>query len=81
AKESFVFLENSGGEYQAYGLEDPTQGRWIVMDAGDYDLDGDLDLVLGSLTFEVVPAMGLVDRWVSEQIPFIVLENQLKQGE
>jgi hypothetical protein len=78
AKESFVYLQNDGGEYQAYGLEDPEQGRWIVLDAGDYDLDGDLDLVLGSLTFEVVPAMGLVDRWISERIPFIVLENQLE---
>jgi hypothetical protein len=48
------------------------------MDAGDPDGDGDLDLLLGALTFEVIPKLGLIDRWSNNGIPFIFLENTIK---
>ena len=48
------------------------------MDVGDYDSDGDTDLIMGSLAFEVIPDNGLVKKWVEKGIPFIVLENTLK---
>ena len=51
----------------------------MVMDVGDYDGDTDLDVVLGALTFEVVPKMGLVDRWVEQGIPYVLLENKAKE--
>ncbi|MFT5237636.1 MAG: hypothetical protein ACI9M9_001236 [Flavobacteriaceae bacterium] len=54
------------------------KGRWIVMDASDYDKDGDIDLVLGSLAFEVVPKLGFVEKWMEDGIPFIVLENTFR---
>ncbi|MFT4669170.1 MAG: hypothetical protein ACI9HJ_000742 [Ulvibacter sp.] len=49
------------------------------MDASDYDKDGDIDLVLGSLAFEVVPKLGFVEKWMEDGIPFIVLENTFRQ--
>jgi hypothetical protein len=48
------------------------------MDSADIDLDGDEDLVLGSLAFEVVPDGGEIEGWVQGGIPFVVLENRLK---
>lgn len=76
--ESFVYYENDGkGNFTMSTFENPTMGRWIVMDVGDYDGDNDKDIVLGSLAFEVVPPNGLVEQWVEKGIPFIVLENTL----
>ena len=76
---SFVYLENQGdGQLLERTFPEVTLGRWITMDAGDIDLDGDLDILLGSLAFEVVPPVGLLDKWVQAGIPFIVLENTLK---
>lgn len=76
AQESFVYLQNDGSfNFSATTFADNTMGRWIVMDADDMDEDGDLDLVLGSLAFEVIPDNGLVQRWVQDGLPFVVLEN------
>ncbi|MEL7118107.1 MAG: VCBS repeat-containing protein [Bacteroidota bacterium] len=78
-EEAFVYLQNDGqGNYEASSFEEVSDGRWIVMDANDYDKDGDLDLVLGSLAFEVIPPMGLVDKWIDNGLPFIILENTTK---
>jgi len=76
-EEAFLFWENQGKNgFKAHALPPNTLGRWIVMAEGDADGDGDLDLALGSLTFEVIPKMGLIEKWVQQGIPFILLENQ-----
>lgn len=74
--ESFVLFKNIGeNQFERYTIPQATKGRWVVMDGYDYDNDGDLDLVLGSLAFEVVPKMNYVQQWMDEGIPFIMLEN------
>lgn len=78
-EESFVYLENTGNfQFIASTFPESLDGRWLVMDAGDVDGDGDIDVVLGSLTFEVVPAEKntYLQRWVEQGIPFILLENK-----
>jgi hypothetical protein len=48
-RESFVYLENQGNlKFSPSTFPQCISGRWIVMDAGDVDGDGDLDIVLGS---------------------------------
>jgi hypothetical protein len=75
----FLFLENQGDNMmQAYTFPEAAQGRWLTMDAGDIDQDGDTDLILGSLAFEVVPPSGILRQWIEQALPFIILENQLK---
>ncbi len=72
----FVFFENQGDwKFTASTFPEVESGRWIVMDAGDIDHDGDQDLALGSLAFEVPGKNQLVDSWVKNAIPFIILEN------
>ncbi len=79
-EQSFVFLENDGkNNFSASTIADPVQGRWIVMDVADYDRDGDDDIVLGALTFEVLnDEKKLVDKWIKNGIPFIILKNKTR---
>ncbi len=48
------------------------------MDKGDIDHDGDMDLVLGSLAFEVVAEGNWVQNRVEGGVPFVVLRNTRK---
>ncbi|MBX2877173.1 MAG: VCBS repeat-containing protein [Saprospiraceae bacterium] len=75
---SFIYLENKAGGFQPTTIPQSTNGRWISMDVGDPDQDGDLDLIIGSLAFEVVPPSPLLQKWVDNGIPFILLENTTK---
>ena len=77
-EEGFVYFENENGKFSASTFEEVNTGRWVVMDGSDYDKDGDIDLVLGSLAFEVVPKLGYVEKWMQGGIPFIILENQTR---
>lgn len=72
---SFLYLENHGSKFELKTIPQSTSGRWISMDAGDPDGDGDLDLILGSLAFEIVPPSPLLRQWVDNGIPFLLLEN------
>ena len=72
----FVFLEQQAdGNFVSQSFSEQLQGRWIVMDAGDLDGDGDLDIALGSMTFETIPQSPLLAHWVNAGIPFIILKN------
>lgn len=78
-EQSFIFLENQGnGQLTARTFAEVQSGRWLTMDTGDLDLDGDLDLILGSFAQKIQPAVGLYEQWLEKGIPFVVLENQLK---
>ncbi len=79
AVESFVYFENAGDfEFSGSTFENNTRGRWIVMDVKDKDGDGDQDIILGSLTFETIPDKGYVSNWKSKGLPFVVLQNTIR---
>lgn len=49
-QESFIYLENSGNmRFSPSTIAGSVTGRWLTMDAGDVDGDGDEDIVLGSM--------------------------------
>ena len=80
-EESFVYLENKGNlQFEDYTFPEATKGRWIVMDAGDIDGDGDIDLALGSFVYFLAQGdtTGLSKRWLEESPSVIVLENTTK---
>lgn len=79
-KESFVLLENQGNmKFAPYTFPESIAGRWITMDAGDLDGDGDDDIVLGAFnrSFGDVPKL-LGDTWEERGPSILVLENTIR---
>ena len=64
-------------EFGDYSFPEATKGRWIVMDAGDIDDDGDIDLALGSFVYFLAQGdtTGLGKEWLSTGPSVVVLEN------
>lgn len=80
--ESFVYLENQGGlVFKAYSFPESTAGRWVTMDAGDLDGDGDADIVLGSLiiapTTIPIPS-SISEAWKTNRLAVLLLDNKLR---
>jgi len=77
--ESFVYLENQGdGRFTPWSFPECNAGRWLTMDAGDLDGDGDEDIVLGSFvqgptTIPIPEAIS--NRWTTRPQAILVLEN------
>ncbi|HTH49272.1 MAG TPA: VCBS repeat-containing protein, partial [Candidatus Limnocylindria bacterium] len=80
-RESFVYLENLGnGRFRPSTFSQCITGRWITLDAGDIDGDGDDDLVLGSYIHGPTPVPTfLMDLWEKGNLPVIILRNEHRQ--
>lgn len=77
-EESFIYLENKGNlQFDDYSFPESPKGRWIVMDAGDMDADGDTDLALGSFVYFLPQGdtTGLGKKWLLTGPSVVVLEN------
>lgn len=77
--QSIIYLEQKkeGLDFEPSTFEHSSDGRWLVMDAGDIDGDGDIDLALGSFINgpTVMPGM-IIDKWIKESIDVVYLINQ-----
>lgn len=77
--DSFLLLENLGDfKFQPWSLPEARGGRWLRMDAGDLDGDGDIDLALGSFLPgpETIPIpANLRTLWQTNRISVLLLEN------
>ncbi|RMG28610.1 MAG: VCBS repeat-containing protein [Bacteroidetes bacterium] len=80
---SFVYFQNistpsSPWQFEHFGLHQARAGRWLVLNAHDYDRDGDTDLLLGSFTLARVPVPeSLRKNWQQQPANLLLLENEL----
>lgn len=79
---SFVYLENRNAQefaFSPYTFKGSTWGRWLLMDAGDVDNDGDEDIILSSFTYAFTPVpKDLSKLWKEKNVDMMLLENKLK---
>lgn len=79
----FVYYENTSTAspaFRAYTIPETTTGRWITLDAGDLDGDGDQDLALASFT-AFAPhrdPQKLFRQWTTEGPSVLLLRNLIQ---
>ncbi|MFT6864597.1 MAG: hypothetical protein ACJAVK_003165 [Akkermansiaceae bacterium] len=79
-EEGFVYLENVGDlDFRASTIKRVRDGRWLCMDTGDLDGDGDKDIVIGSFTQGPgeIP-LSFLEAWQKGALAGMVLWNQTK---
>ncbi|MDJ1484748.1 VCBS repeat-containing protein [Cytophagaceae bacterium YF14B1] len=74
-EETFIYFEQTQSlQFSSYAIPVHQYGRWICMDVGDVDADGDADIVLGNYSRGFINQKETKQYW-SKNLPFIVLEN------
>lgn len=80
-EEGFVWLENKNAAqytFESHTLAKAKSGRWMVMADGDFDQDGDIDLMLGSyrLPMNQKKYKSVIEHWRAEKTDLLLLENE-----
>ena len=81
--EQFTYLENLGDlKFKPSTHVETYQGRWMTMDVGDYDLDGDEDIALGGGYLPLGMVVDHIEKYkslVANGKAVLVFENTLIQ--
>lgn len=73
----FVLYDNEGSlKFKPYISNKTDSGRWLVMEKGDFDADGDMDIILGSHLINLMVERETLIKWKNAQVDFMVLENK-----
>ena len=77
---SFIYLQNEGNfSFKAFSTPEAASGKWLTMEVGDFDKDGDEDIVLGSYFHTVGEMTKLIFRGIETFPQLLVLKNQKKR--
>jgi hypothetical protein len=76
-KEVFVYLEQKGSfQFQPFTIKEFNEGKWLTMDAGDCDGDGDEDIVLGGFVPPVASQQEVWKKSGKQKAELLLLENK-----
>ena len=77
-EQSFLYFENQGNDqFVAQSTELAALGRWLVMEAADFDQDGDTDVVLGAANFGGLGANSANTKWRRSPGTLLIFQNKL----
>lgn len=75
-EDKFLYFEQQElMKFLPYSPPIAKDGRWITMDAKDYDQDGDVDIILGNYATGFILDPYYVPDW-DRRTPFIILQNK-----
>ena len=78
-EQSFVYFSNEGKlTFKPFSTPEAADGKWLTMEAADFDQDGDVDIVLGSYFHTVGEMTQLLFKGITSFPQLLVLENQGK---
>lgn len=80
-EQGFVYLENNGKDFVPKITRLANTGRWLAIETGDIDEDGDVDIMLGSLTFPNQVPTDLFSEWRKKKVSVLVLKNKKNNAE
>jgi len=76
---SFIYLSNEGEmHFKAFSTPAAASGKWLTMEAADFDQDGDTDIVLGSYFHTINEMSKLISRGQLAFPQLLVLTNRRK---
>ena len=75
----FIYLANDGKmNFKAFSTPLAASGKWLTMEAADFDHDGDMDIILGSYFQSMGEMTKLIFKGVMTFPQLMVLTNQHK---
>jgi hypothetical protein len=79
AEQGFVYLKNEGNfNFQRAMLPEAAFGHWLTLETGDFDHDGDEDIVLGSYFHTVMEVSKMMLQGVQKFPQLLILKNSKK---
>ncbi|WOD44401.1 FG-GAP repeat domain-containing protein [Hwangdonia lutea] len=79
-EQSFIYLSNQGNmSFKAHSTPEAASGKWLTMDAADYDNDGDIDIFLGSYFHTFGEYFKHVSKGVSDFPQLLILTNNFEE--
>ncbi len=80
---SLVYLENKNEatfEFKPFKFEESNLSRWFLLDKGDIDSDGDIDIILSAFTYTFTPVPEEFSaQWKENNVDLLLLKNRLTE--
>ena len=80
---SLIYLENRNSaefDFKPFKFAESNLSRWFLLDKGDVDQDGDMDVILSAFTYTFTPVPEeLSTQWQENNVDILLLKNRFKE--